>query len=144
LQVLVKLVGVLVMEALDGGLFEGAVQARDLAVGSRVRRLGRAVLHVVCAAAASKAVPARKPLVGLYSPPHITPQHRHALGLQLRADGRNQHGAHGNLHVAKVGSPDAAGVAARHFAVDAGVFLAAVAAGHAAQRGEGVGRVKYA
>ena len=60
---LVEFLRALVMEALDGGLFTGAVQALDLAVGPRVRRFGQAVLHAVFAANAVKAVPARQELV---------------------------------------------------------------------------------
>ncbi len=65
LQVLVELVGGLVVEALDGGFFDGAVHALNLAVGPRVRRLGQAVLHVVFPANAVKAVPTRQELVRL-------------------------------------------------------------------------------
>ena len=62
---LVELVGRLVMEALDGGFFDGAVHALDLAVGPRVRRFGQAVFHAVFQANAVKTVPTGQALVRL-------------------------------------------------------------------------------
>ena len=56
---LVQLLRRLVVKALAGRFFEGAVQALDRAVGPRMRRLGEAVLHALFATDAVKAVPAR-------------------------------------------------------------------------------------
>ena len=65
LEVFVEFVGGLAVEALDSRLFDGAVQALDLAIGPRVRRFGPAVLHAVFPANAVKTVPARQTLVRL-------------------------------------------------------------------------------
>ena len=62
---LVEFVGSLVVVALDGGFFDGAVHALDPAVGPRVRRLGQPVLHPEGPADAGNSVAAGKPLVGL-------------------------------------------------------------------------------
>ena len=65
LPVLVELGGGPVVQAPDGGFLNRAVRAFDPAVGPRVRRLGRAVLHAVFPADAGKAVPTGQELVGL-------------------------------------------------------------------------------
>ena len=79
---LVEFLRALVMEVLDGGFFNGAVQAFDLAVGPRMRRLGQAVLHALFAADAVKAVPTRQELVRLGSKLHpVVRQHgMHLIG----------------------------------------------------------------
>ena len=62
---LIEFAGGLVVVALDGGFFDGAVQALDLAVGPGVGRFGQPMLHAEGPADAGKAVPTWKPLVGL-------------------------------------------------------------------------------
>ena len=54
---LVEFVGALVMEALHGSFFEGAVHGFDLTVGPGVGRLGQTVFHAVFAADTVKTMP---------------------------------------------------------------------------------------
>jgi hypothetical protein len=65
LQVFVEFLRALVVKALAGGFFTGAVHALDLAVGPRVSRFGQAVLHAVFPADAVKTVPTRQELMRL-------------------------------------------------------------------------------
>lgn len=58
LQVLVELLRRLIVEALDGGLFQRAIHPFDLAVGPGVSGLGQAMLDAIFAANAVKTVPA--------------------------------------------------------------------------------------
>ena len=53
------------MEALDGGFFNRAIHALNLAVRSRVGGLGEPVLHAVFPADAVEAVPTRQKLMHL-------------------------------------------------------------------------------
>ena len=64
LLVLIEFVGGLVVEALDGGFFAGAVHPLDPAVGPGARRFGQPVRHAVRAAGAGTAVPAGQKLMG--------------------------------------------------------------------------------
>ena len=72
----------LVMEALDGGFFEGAVHALDLAVGPRVGRFDQAVHHALFPADAVKTVRDRQELVRLGCKLHpVVRQHgMHVIG----------------------------------------------------------------
>jgi len=63
--VLVEFVCGLIVEALDGGLFNRAVHALDLTIGPGVRRFGQAVFHALCAADAVEAMPTGQELMRL-------------------------------------------------------------------------------
>ena len=61
----IEFVGGLVVKALDGSLFTGAVQALDLPVSPGMGRFGQAVFHTVLPADAVKTVPTRQEVVWL-------------------------------------------------------------------------------
>jgi hypothetical protein len=84
LQVSVEFVSILVMEALHGRLFNGAIHALNLPVGPRVGPFRQPVLYPVFAANAVKAVSAGQELVRLGRELHpIVRQHGMHLVRQL-------------------------------------------------------------